>query len=261
MKRAGWICLQNGFDVKVLGLSGMKDTADMVAEDPQIWVDAIKHSKPIVDFIINQVLDESIDQRRKIQKISTTLLPFIAIIQSSIEQAHYVKKVAELFSIPETAIYTELKAFTEKPQDSLKTLVPTETVTKKQISGREQREQSLVSLVFLQKNKPDIAPFNIKDAMVKIRGESSVEKLIEMYSGEMDSMLFQAEKLLADGSGEVVAKQLLRMYNLEYLDKQLYDIKQAIKASEQKEESIQSEELLIQYNNILALKKELLDKQ
>jgi hypothetical protein len=55
----------------------MKDTADMVKEDPQIWIDSIKKSKPIIDFLVSRLYAEEVDERAKIKRIGTEILPFV----------------------------------------------------------------------------------------------------------------------------------------------------------------------------------------
>lgn len=107
-KRAARLALARGFDVKVAPLPEGTDPADIISEDTETWKAYIKGALHTVDFLLMRLKESAKDERSYKKTVTGEVLPFVARITSSIDQAHFVQRVATELSVPEEAVRTEL---------------------------------------------------------------------------------------------------------------------------------------------------------
>ncbi len=111
--RSAIIALQAGFDAKVARLAEGADPADVLQEKGGIdkWKKLIKDAKHIIEFLLD-VYEErhGIDERKFKQKVEEVVLPFVARVQSKIDQEHFIKIVAGRLGVSETAVALSLSA-------------------------------------------------------------------------------------------------------------------------------------------------------
>ncbi|KKU17095.1 MAG: primase protein [Candidatus Azambacteria bacterium GW2011_GWA2_45_90] len=107
------MALAEGFEVKIAVSPSGKDPADAVLDSPESWVKAVSEAKNVIEFYL-ELFDERKDIERKI-------LPYIAVLQSEMEKAGWVKKISEKLKIKEDAVWDELKKvkLAPKPLGSL----------------------------------------------------------------------------------------------------------------------------------------------
>jgi len=253
MKRSGLLSLKSGFDVKVLSMEDGKDPADLVKENPENWIATLKKSKPIIDFLLASIGNESLDVRAKLKRVSLEIMPFVASIQSSIEQAHYIKKISEMFSISESAVWDEMKKEHIAKQDSPDRIIKKNDEPTSQImKGGERRERLLAGLLFLleEKNSHDVLD-PIKKEIIRIRGEDEYNSLREKYDSEKEGLMFESESLFMnedDKKTKELIESVVQTYELDYLERELQDIKREIKFAEQNGDGTKATELLKTYN-------------
>jgi len=101
------MALAEGFEVKIAVSPSGKDPADAVLDSPESWVKAVGEAKNVIEFYL-ELFDERKDIERKI-------LPYIAVLQSEMEKAGWVKKISEKLKIKEDAVWDELKKVSLKP--------------------------------------------------------------------------------------------------------------------------------------------------
>ena len=95
------MALAEGFEVKIAVSPSGKDPADAVLDSPESWVKAVGEAKNVIEFYL-----ELFDERRDIER---KILPYIAVLQSEMEKASWVKKISEKLKIKEEAVWDELK--------------------------------------------------------------------------------------------------------------------------------------------------------
>jgi DNA primase len=124
----GW---QNDLNLKVLILTGAKDPADLIKEDPQQWLQAIKDSLPVMDYYVRRILAGVDLTRADHKKIAVQkILPIIKFLKSSVEKAHYLKLVADKLQIPLEILERDL-ATTKSFLEDKPTIRPLEKTVKK----------------------------------------------------------------------------------------------------------------------------------
>ena len=108
-KRGINLALEQSFEVKVAVLDRLKDPAEAVLKDPQIWISAVSSAKHIVDFHIDSILKKhdasTPEAKREFQK---SVLP-IVLATSDLERAHWVRKISDILSIKEESVWAALK--------------------------------------------------------------------------------------------------------------------------------------------------------
>lgn len=107
--RAAGVALRIGMNVKIAKLPPEKDPADVLLEDKEIFRDAVKGALHVVDFYLAHIADLKYDQRTFRLEVSRIVLPYIALIPHKIDQAHFIKRVADAIAVDESAVRAELK--------------------------------------------------------------------------------------------------------------------------------------------------------
>lgn len=107
LKKTALLCLLGGLDVYVVGDIGTKDPADLIKDDPQAWIKAVKNKRHVVEFILIHIMNEEKDNRKQGQRIVSEVLPFLRAMQSPIDRAHFIKLISGKASIPENILTEE----------------------------------------------------------------------------------------------------------------------------------------------------------
>ena len=159
------MALAEGFEVKIAVSPSGKDPADAVLDNPESWVKAVGEAKNVIEFYL-ELFDERKDIERKI-------LPYIAVLQSEMEKAGWVKKISEKLKIKEEAVWDELKKvkLAPKPRGGL-TATPDLAVKPPSKQTRlEFMRNKLLGMALWQKdaNDPGLKP--IIDEFVALKKE------------------------------------------------------------------------------------------
>lgn len=103
------MALKLGFEVRAARITGGKDPADLVHENPEAWREAVAHTEHIIDFYLGTALAAGSDERARRMAVSEAVLPYVALLQNSIDQAHFVAAIAQRLGLREDPIWEELK--------------------------------------------------------------------------------------------------------------------------------------------------------
>ncbi len=122
--RAAAIALGKGMNVKIAKLPPGSDPADLIKENPESFKTAVKGGLHVVDFYLAHLMDAHYDARTFRLEVSRTVLPYVAMIQNKIDQAHFVQRVAEVLSVEVDAVKAELKKVSN-PSATMSNAVPT----------------------------------------------------------------------------------------------------------------------------------------
>ncbi|MBP9760556.1 MAG: DNA primase, partial [Candidatus Pacebacteria bacterium] len=160
--RAAVLALKRGMDVKVATVPIGKDPADCIKEDKEQWKEAVKNSTHIVDFSMQVVLREHRaeggDERALVLKVRDTVLPFVARVVSGVDQAHFVRKIANQLGIPEDAVWQDVRtteATIVHDETHVSTTVPERVVPTRPtvlMGRREGFERALAGFLFWQES-------------------------------------------------------------------------------------------------------------
>jgi len=156
---------QAGFNVKVIKLFGAKDPDELIRKNPEDWKKAIREAKNFMDYVFSVTL-EPLDLKRVDHKklAAKKLLPLLAKLGDAVERAHYLKKLAEILSVPEETLAKAILKFEEKKPSLKKTETPPITIE----PGRAVAEHLLALLIkfpkelelVMQRLKPEMIGFS-----------------------------------------------------------------------------------------------------
>lgn len=98
-----------GLTVKIAKLPSGQDPAEVIKANPKVWTEAIKEAKHYIDFMIDALQEEGKKGLDLNLAINDYVLPYIKALEKKMEQAHFVAKLANLLSIGEESIWSDLQ--------------------------------------------------------------------------------------------------------------------------------------------------------
>lgn len=108
-KRGIEIAWQEEMNTKIIQIKEAKDPDDLIKKDVKLWQEAIKNSQSVMDYYFESTLvkhDVSrVDDKKEVAKI---LLQIISKLGDSIEQTHYIQKLARIINVDEKILMDKL---------------------------------------------------------------------------------------------------------------------------------------------------------
>ena len=141
------LALQEGMSVSVIMVPEGKDPADCVQSDPELWKNAVKNPKQIMEFYFESVFTKyNAGEVEGKKKIGEELLEIISKISNKIEQAHYLQILSEKLNIDEKVLVENLKDM-KKDQRNFQNRNE-EDVKKEKVQNREtQLQEKLLGFI------------------------------------------------------------------------------------------------------------------
>lgn len=107
--RAVELALSRDMSVRIARLPDGTDPADLARKDPSAWVYVVKNAKQVIDFYLELLPALHTDKTTLRAKVSETIVPFISLLKSSIDQGHFVGEVAKLLGMKEEPVWDDVK--------------------------------------------------------------------------------------------------------------------------------------------------------
>ncbi len=99
-----------GLVVRVIVMAGGKDPDEVVRNSPRAWREAVEKAVSVYDFYLKSAWSRfEIKTGEGKRKASGDLAPILAGMSNQVEQAHYIKKVAEKLGVSEEAVVAEVR--------------------------------------------------------------------------------------------------------------------------------------------------------
>jgi DNA primase len=165
LKKTGLLCLLGGLDVYVVGDIGTKDPADLIKDDPALWVRALGKKKHVIEFLTDMVLALPIEERAKGQKIVSDVLPFVRALTSPIDRAHFLRTLSEKTSISQDILTEELSRGILEPSEAVReveapSMPPIERLSKELVAfarlHKKEEHEEFISLSIDVEAFPDV---------------------------------------------------------------------------------------------------------
>ncbi len=108
-KRGIEVAWQEEMNTKIIQITEAKDPDDLIKKDAKLWSDAIKHSKLVMDFYFESTLKKfDINNVENKKEVARILLQVISKLSDSIEQTHYIQKLAGIINVDEKLLFDKL---------------------------------------------------------------------------------------------------------------------------------------------------------
>lgn len=190
--RSSQLALSLGMELKLAVMPEGKDPADLAKEDIEKLKESLKNSKHIIDFYTDSLLSRGLEPRKLGQEIQKHVLPYIALLTSTIEKSHFIKSIAQKTFIKEEALWEDLKHVGIEQSSS----PITNTRTNSGVKRTEAIERRVFGIIVWQKESPNrdenINIEEIEKRADKIFGARKIE-LEELFLKEKDLLLFETE--------------------------------------------------------------------
>jgi len=128
-KKSIKLCFEKDMSVQVVELSGGKDAADLVKNNPKALEEAVRNSKSAMEYFFGKVFSQY-DKNKVEDKriIAEELVGMIGNIANTVEKSHWLKKLGESLDIQESILTDLLKKASLKEKIERKSSVEKESV-------------------------------------------------------------------------------------------------------------------------------------
>ncbi len=225
--KAWQLALSLGMEVKIAEFKDGKDPADLILQDKEKFKVALKDSMHIIDFYLTKILAEKLEERKLGQAIREKILPFLALIESSIEKAHFVKKISEQCHISENAIWDDLKKVKVEPGVAGAETKSAVFQDKISVPRADSIERRLWGIISWQTKDPDktINLDEYQDKIKEIIGPENFKKWVGAPEQILNEAAFEAEQYYERKKLVGVLDELLMELEKEYITKALIKAK------------------------------------
>ena len=246
LDRAGRIALSLGMDVKIASIPEGIDPADLISQKgPDAWREAVKNSKHIIEFLLDEVLKNSKDERRAGREIKEKILPFVNALLSSIEKMHFLKKISEVSGIPQSALQDDLKQIEQEFKSEKKEIgekIEIENITYR----KDYILRKLLGIIFWQKTLPE-AMFDVEKILKEIARTLNIEpdEVLEKAKDGAEDLIFEAEVFYGGGVDfKKDVDELLMNLKEEYLKEELGRKMRELHVAEEAKDTVRSSLIL-----------------
>lgn len=190
--RAIELALDQDMDVKIAKLPDGLDPADLILKDTVLWQNAIKSAKHVIDFYLELLPELYTDKDTLRAKISEIVIPFIPHLRGSLDQAHFVGKIAELIKMKEDPIWDEVK----KRAKTVGVIRETEKLEQRvaQLSRYVRIARTIEGVLMWQEGLENPAIKNVSEYRERFTKLIEGSPPIEAVNG--DELIFEAEARL-----------------------------------------------------------------
>ncbi len=122
-ERAIPIASKVGVSLSIIDIPSGKDPDELIKKNPQLWIDALEQNKYALDWLIERYRKElDLESAQGKRAFSDVLLPVVRALNDSVEQDHYMRKIAEHLDVSREAL---LQKFNQTASDAKRPLKKT----------------------------------------------------------------------------------------------------------------------------------------
>ena len=162
-ERAAIMCAYGGMQVSSVDILE-KDIADIVKNDPSLWVETYKNKVPLIISYAN-IVNQIGEKNEKIVYIKNQVVPYLRAMQSPIERDFAINDFSNITGISTQAIKDEL----------LKNITPDQLRDMEKVENKNESESKNIS-----KNKNSVQDLAL-DIMV-LKRELKIQDILEVES-------------------------------------------------------------------------------
>ena len=226
--RGGIVLLNGGVKVKVIPLPQGNDPDSFIREKKgDGFFNISKGSKPFMEYIINKESAESdlksIDGR---VKCINAVIPFLSLMNNSVEKSMYISSLAEKTGVSEKAIMDEMSKNKVKDKAKVK-----EVLTSTSTSSSNKAERILVQLMLLDNKNIEKIKKHISVDDFKDNDMAKISSLLFTLSESNDNIAIShiMDKLSEDKLKKLISEMVFEDIEYQDVDKNISDCIRYIK--------------------------------
>lgn len=234
-------------DATSMGIAG-KDPADIILENPQNWKNVLKNAKHVIEFELNNILQEITDKHKIAKAIRDRLFLFLAKMEGEMDKSFYIKQIAEKSGISESAIWDDLKKF-ELNQKNDNTKNQNTPIQKNSNivsqSKNDLVERRLFGLLDLIEKTDQDKGVVYREKIRKICGDG-YQSLIDRINPNLGQIVFEAEMHYGQEPSRYISHidELIKNFELENINNELIDSMTMLRLAEKEGRAKDAEELI-----------------
>jgi DNA primase len=246
--RAARIALNLGMDVKIADIEGGKDPADLVLAHPDKWKDTLRHSKPIIEFVLDGIMKEKsavkLDPRKLPSIIREKVLPFIAEVSGSMERSHWIKMIHDKTGLSEEAVRDDVASYLKnKPIETVSSGAPTSMIKNIPQGRFDIVARKLFGLLAFAEKNAEKFPLDPKEFYKQIHDITGddYEKILSEVEPFKDEFVLEAE--ITYGDGHDIGKELAELminFEVDILKKKMSEAMNDLAAAEREKNAEKS---------------------
>ena len=198
--KSAQLALSLGMEVKIAPLPKGSDPAELIRTNISQWTGALKNALHIIDFYMHALLAQKKDPRNIGKEIQSKVLPYVAMLESSIERSHFISRIAQLAHIKEDALWEDLRLVqapqTVRPIPADGAPVLNGAASSANPSFRKHSiEKKIIGICFWQQGVPDkqLKPDELMQRLKAIVGDEEYETLMTSTEPQRSELIFEVE--------------------------------------------------------------------
>jgi len=250
MSKTSRMALGMGMNVNTLLLEKGADPADILKDKKEVFAELVKNSKHVVEVFLEEIAKKGLDQRQYWMQTEKHVLPLIASMSNSIDQAHFISRVHKKTEIPEKSIREELvktasSAEAKDEKVSIPKPVMVESVTRKGSILRMLK--AIVVWQSTSKNsKVDVD--SLKTRIDLLIGE---KQDYDLEVNDLQELIFKIEKVYTNEVElEKEVEDLLLGLEEDLISSRLLDITKKIRESEDSKHKVEVKQLMERHQKL-----------
>lgn len=260
------IALREGFEIRIATIPLGKDPADVIKNNPELWIEALKKSSWIIDYYLTVLEKKGYDERTFREEAMRFLVPLILAIPNKVVQREMIEAVGRRSGI-ELAIWEEMVrriaaegAKNHLAPESEEERRPSRTRIK---SRRQLAEEEIIGILWWQEGHPS-------PAIDVPRLRSAYDARLKQYQripitlspDEEQNLVFRIENTYAhDPALEGIFEELLDTLEIEMIRERQGELLRMIGAAEEEGRKDEAHALLEAYRALTPRQLELENKR
>lgn len=109
-ERAIPIASKVGIEINMITVPSGKDPDELIKTDPKLWVQAVEKAQPALDWLIDRYQDQlDLTTATGKSQFSDIVLSVVKSLDDSVEQDHYIEKIAGIIGVSKEALLSKLR--------------------------------------------------------------------------------------------------------------------------------------------------------
>ena len=109
LQRSIGTALSQGLGVMVAAVPLGKDAADVVKENPKLWLETVERPVPYIEYILARSVTKFPPNVEGKKAVLAAVLPFVKSVFSPLERDHWLQEIAQRLAVGKDVVLAELK--------------------------------------------------------------------------------------------------------------------------------------------------------
>jgi DNA primase len=152
-ERAIPVAAKVGVQLSIITIPSGKDPDELIRQDVKVWQDVITKPTYAVDWLIERYVQQlDLSSAMGKRELSDVVLRVVRQLPDSVEQDHYIGKLAELLSVNKDALNSKLATVEDETQPVRRRVVqpPPQEQLDRELVERQRLERHLIAITLMQ---------------------------------------------------------------------------------------------------------------